>query len=736
MNSKTTRDGNTARRRHWLCWTLPALALIRAQGAEYHVSPLGNDSNSGTATQPLRTITRAYSLAGPGDTITVAPGLYTDYTSQYGLRCSKSGTASSPIVLRSLVHGAAIIDGQNTGDRNVGIWLDGDHHVIDGFDIRGAPMGGITVYGSFNRILNNEFHHNGNPASDSVIGRNGVYSGNAAQGNIYGANLVHHNGRAGDRRDHGFYLTGDNELVFNNVLFSNPGAGLQVAGANTVSNLRVYNNVVAYNGMWGIILWMAMEGVDIKNNIIYRNGGFGIDSWDAHGSGVVIDRNLVFGNLSGDYGFTNGGSDFTHSVGTTLSTDPLFLNSSLAGFNPRLAAGSPAIGAGLNLSSVFATDFSGAARPASGAWDIGAFQFGASVGGPGTTPTIVLTAPAEGASYSEPATINLDASVNPNGNTIRKVVFYHGTVLVAVLGEDATAPYNAVWSNVRAGEYTLSARLFYNEGSMAASTPVRVRVNSGQTTPGSSDPSFASTSGTVTAPFVIGNGVIYQPTHTIASGGRAAYTFNTANAGSYVVTALVDAPDLSANSFYLNIDAEPVDSAMIWDIPVTSGLEKRTVSWRGSGTHDNNEFVPKVFTLSAGTHQLIVRGREANTQLGAITIERFEPVVQLLSLGVSEDRAGFTAPPASAITVASLNVTGSRATLNWASVPGTTYRVAYKNNLADANWIDLSGDITADGATTSWADAHAGESGQRYYLVYVRGKTPVTNTNRETRTYR
>jgi hypothetical protein len=59
---------------------------------------------------------------------------------------------------------------------------------------------------------------------------------------------------------------------------------------------------------------------------------------------------------------------------------------------------------------------------------------------------------------------------------------------------------------------------------------------------------------------------------------------------------------------------------MIWDVPVTTGLMSRTVSWRGNGTFDVNQFAPKVFSLSAGTHQLIVRGREGNCQLGNITI--------------------------------------------------------------------------------------------------------------------
>ena len=51
---------------------------------------------------------------------------------------------------------------------------------------------------------------------------------------------------------------------------------------------------------------------------------------------------------------------------------------------------------------------------------------------------------------------------------------------------------------------------------------------------------------------------------------------------------------------------------MTWQIPVTSGAELRIVSWSPSTT-------PKAWTLNAGTHQLIIRGREANTILQHIT---------------------------------------------------------------------------------------------------------------------
>jgi hypothetical protein len=137
-------------------------------------------------------------------------------------------------------------------------------------------------------------------------------------------------------------------------------------------------------------------------------------------------------------------------------------------------------------------------------------------------------------------------------------------------------------------------------------------------------PYLSATSGLVATPFIITNDYIYQRTETgVADGGRAAYTFTIANAGSYVIRAVVNAPNGSANSFFVNVDAEPQDPYMTWDIPLTSGFEQSVVSWRGNGTFDNNQFVPIVFNLTQGTHQLIIRGREANTLLRSMAVLQY-----------------------------------------------------------------------------------------------------------------
>ena len=79
------------------------------------------------------------------------------------------------------------------------------------------------------------------------------------------------------------------------------------------------------------------------------------------------------------------------------------------------------------------------------------------------------------------------------------------------------------------------------------------------------------------------------------------------------------------------------------------------------------------------------------------------------------------APPGdtTAPRIGSITATGNGVTLNWASTPGKTYHVAYKDSLSESTWNHLSGDIAAASTNTSWTDAAGSRFPQRYYLVYV-----------------
>jgi predicted phage tail protein len=89
-------------------------------------------------------------------------------------------------------------------------------------------------------------------------------------------------------------------------------------------------------------------------------------------------------------------------------------------------------------------------------------------------PLVTLTGPANGATFTAPATINLTATASDPENQLARVEFFSGTTLV---GTDTTAPYSFSWGNVAAGTYSLTARAYDTAGASATSAAVTVTVS-------------------------------------------------------------------------------------------------------------------------------------------------------------------------------------------------------------------------------------------------------------------
>ena len=89
-------------------------------------------------------------------------------------------------------------------------------------------------------------------------------------------------------------------------------------------------------------------------------------------------------------------------------------------------------------------------------------------------PTVTLTSPASGASFTAPASIAMAASASDPEGQLTRVDFLNGTTVV---GTDSTAPYTFTWNNVAAGSYTLRAAAYDASGASATSAAVTVTVN-------------------------------------------------------------------------------------------------------------------------------------------------------------------------------------------------------------------------------------------------------------------
>ncbi|MDH4411351.1 MAG: Ig-like domain-containing protein, partial [Verrucomicrobiales bacterium] len=168
---------------------------------------------------------------------------------------------------------------------------------------------------------------------------------------------------------------------------------------------------------------------------------------------------------------------------------------------------------------------------------------------PGTPPTIELTAPADGASYTAPATVAIAADAEDTDGSVAKVEFFNGT---EKLGEDVNAPYTFDWTVVPQGNYTLTAKATDNYGLSTTSDPVAINVgppntifptvtitgpvnNAGFLAPASIDITVDAndTDGTVTKV------EFFQGTTKLGEDALAPYTYPWSNVpvGSYVLTA-------------------------------------------------------------------------------------------------------------------------------------------------------------------------------------------------------
>lgn len=89
-------------------------------------------------------------------------------------------------------------------------------------------------------------------------------------------------------------------------------------------------------------------------------------------------------------------------------------------------------------------------------------------------PTVSISSPAGGATYTAPASVAITATAADSDGSISKVEFYQGTTK---LGESLTSPYTYTWSNVAAGNYALTAKATDNGGSAVTSSAVNITVS-------------------------------------------------------------------------------------------------------------------------------------------------------------------------------------------------------------------------------------------------------------------
>jgi len=186
-----------------------------------------------------------------------------------------------------------------------------------------------------------------------------------------------------------------NPQYYNNVLVATSGITNAMITVTTGSGGEIVNNTcvdASNSGSGGTntcIYFGSGSGGQVENNIAYNCRVSLALVQPVSASTYTSNYNLFYNANQAQSGLqmaqidANSGSFYFSSFAqwqsstgfdkNSITTNPQLVNPS--GANYHLQSTSPAIGAGVNLSSYFSTDKDGNPRPSTGAWDIGAYKY-------------------------------------------------------------------------------------------------------------------------------------------------------------------------------------------------------------------------------------------------------------------------------------------------------------------------------------------------------------------------
>jgi glucose/arabinose dehydrogenase len=224
-----------------------------------------------------------------------------------------------------------------------------------------------------------------------------------------------------------------------------------------------------------------------------------------------------------------------------------------------------------------------------------------------TAPTVIITSPANNATFTNPANITINASATAGSSPITKVEFYEGSTKI---GEDLTSPYSYTWTNVPAGTYSLQAKVIDNTNQAGTSPAVQVTVTNGSASPTvviTSPPNNTTYSNpaniTINASVTQGSSPItkvefYNGSTKIGEDLSSPYSFTWMNVptGTYALKAVViDNANLTASSAVIQVTVASCPTPVITplgpttmcsgSVTLTTGTQQGNIyQWKKDGT--------------------------------------------------------------------------------------------------------------------------------------------------------
>jgi hypothetical protein len=464
--AKTGSDSNTCTQAQNVA--TPKLTITGASGGLSCLSanPVGNTLyiRAGTYSErvSLRSLGGGFTLSGatnratgatisgyPDDAKPVINGNGSDFI-------LLTDTESNWVSIKNLV-----IDGEKNPARSLGtlVQLNGTGPLLDGLEIMRAPTlvdidDGGTGYGTLGILSGSDQAEIRNCSIHDNDGQVGISTGDGYAIYHTGTNLIMENC---DLYSNGGYAihnyNSGSTSVSNNTyrslrIWGNNKHGLNPAQLvlGSGSNNRIYNSIIRdpANPAGGVQVDHACTNCLVANNVIDGHTGAAVDVSNANSvvSGTIIKNNILFGNTST---LTNTGTSTTFQNNdcfgnttntctdllnggatggaTNITTNPRFVDAPNADFRLCTANGvphancteaSPAVDAGVNLGTIFTTDFAGSTRAAP--WDMGAYESGSGGNPNDPTPALVLQISCDN--------VVTDSSGNSNNGTLTNGATY------------------------------------------------------------------------------------------------------------------------------------------------------------------------------------------------------------------------------------------------------------------------------------------------------------------------
>jgi len=146
-----------------------------ASAATIHVSPRGSNTAAGTEQAPLASVQAAVDRAAPGDTILLHDGVFACGRT---ILLSGTGTSDAAYRIEAAPNAKPVLDFGHVDHADEkqraaarGVFLSGDHWILEGLEICHAADNGLKIEGSHNRVERCVFHHNGDSGLQIVLAK-------------------------------------------------------------------------------------------------------------------------------------------------------------------------------------------------------------------------------------------------------------------------------------------------------------------------------------------------------------------------------------------------------------------------------------------------------------------------------------------------------------------------------------------------------------------------------------